>query len=214
MTLIDELRGARLVAVVALPSAELAVPLAEALHAGGVDWMEVTFRTEHAGRGLELVRDAGIPVHLGAGTVRTLEQADRAVEAGAEFVVCPGLNEGLVEHVRGSSGVPVFPGVDSTLGIERGVALGLGVLKFFPAGAAGGVKWLDAVRGPYPDVEFIPTGGIGPGNLGEYLARPNVLACGGSFLAPKALVAAREWDEVTRACEGAVAIVKENEQSG
>ncbi len=205
--LVKELRESKLVAVVEIGDASLAVPLANALLAGGVRFMEITFRTENAGDALLALKGAGTGLHYGAGTVRTREQATRAITAGAEFMVAPGLNKDIIE-LSLDAGIIFFPGVDSTMGIEAAIGMGLNTLKFFPAEESGGVRWLKAVHGPYSDINFIPTGGISQANLKEYIAMPNVLGIGGSFLAPKQLVKEKKFGEITAACRKALDVVK------
>lgn len=205
--LAKELGKSKLVAVVEISDASLAVPLAHALLEGGVRFIEITFRTEGAGDALLALKGAGTGLHYGAGTVRTREQVTRAISAGAEFMVAPGFNKDMIE-LSHDAGIPFYPGVDSTYGIEAAVSLGLDTLKFFPAEEAGGVKWLKAVQGPYPELKFIPTGGISMANLKEYLDVPNVLAIGGSFLAPKQLIKEKKFGEITVACKKASEVSK------
>ncbi|MBN2150139.1 MAG: bifunctional 4-hydroxy-2-oxoglutarate aldolase/2-dehydro-3-deoxy-phosphogluconate aldolase [Candidatus Lokiarchaeota archaeon] len=209
--LVQDLKRCKLVAVVEIGDAASAVPLAHSLLEGGVHYIEITFRTEGAGDALLALKGAGTGLHYGAGTVRTKEQASRAIRAGAEFLVSPGFNEGVVA-VAIDAGLPFIPGVDSTLGIEAAVGMGLDTLKFFPAEESGGIKWLKAVQGPYPELRFIPTGGISLANLKDYLAAPNVLAVGGSFLAPKQLIKEQRFGDITAACSKASGVVKELKQ--
>jgi len=143
-------------------------------------------------------------IAVGAGTVRNLDQAKAAVDAGASFLVSPGFNASVVEWAV-ERNLPILPGVDSTLGIEMAVERGLNTVKFFPAGASGGLAKLKALYGPYGDVRFVPTGGINAGNLVEWLAHPAIIACGGSWLVAKNLLAAGNWDDVIRLTKEAVA---------
>nr|MDO8087873.1 bifunctional 4-hydroxy-2-oxoglutarate aldolase/2-dehydro-3-deoxy-phosphogluconate aldolase [Candidatus Sigynarchaeum springense] len=205
--LVQDLKKSKLVAVVEIGDAGLAVPLARALLDGGVHFIEITFRTESAGDALLALKDAGTGLHYGAGTVRTKEQAARAIKAGAEFLVAPGFNKDIIK-IAIDAGIPFYPGVDSTLGIEAAVNMGIDTLKFFPAEESGGIKWLKAVLGPYPELKFIPTGGISITNMKEYLVTPNVLAIGGSFLAPKHLIKEKKFGEITAACQKASGVVK------
>ncbi|MEX2684293.1 MAG: bifunctional 4-hydroxy-2-oxoglutarate aldolase/2-dehydro-3-deoxy-phosphogluconate aldolase [Candidatus Sigynarchaeota archaeon] len=205
--LIRDLKRSRLVAVVEIGEAGSAVPLARALLDGGVHFIEITFRTESAGDALLALKDANTGLHYGAGTVRTKEQAARAIKAGAEFMVAPGFNKDIIK-IAIDAGIPFFPGIDSTLGIEAALEIGLTTLKFFPAEESGGVKWLKAVHGPYPEIMFIPTGSVSANNMKEYLEMPNVLAIGGSFLAPKQLIKDKKFDEITAACQKASGVVK------
>ena len=184
------------IALVSIPHKGVTIKLAKALIAGGVKWMEITFRNEFCEGALNELKNSGLPIHYGAGTVRTIEQLQKAFDAGAEFIVSPGLNENLVSRAQ-ELGIPFYPGIDSTLGIERAQQLGLKVLKMFPASLMGGVKWLKAMAGPYFDIEFIPSGGINGENFGQYLHQPNVIAVGGSFIAPSKLLANEEFDKIT-----------------
>jgi 2-dehydro-3-deoxyphosphogluconate aldolase/(4S)-4-hydroxy-2-oxoglutarate aldolase len=144
-------------------------------------------------------------VTVGAGTVRTVEQADVAVAAGARFLVAPGLSPAVVAQAN-ADGVPMVPGVCTPTEIEQAVGVGLRLLKFFPAEAVGGVAYLKALSGPFPDVHFVPTGGIGPGNLAAYLELPLVAACGGSWMTPPPLVKAGDFAAVARLAAGAAEI--------
>lgn len=197
---------AKLVAIMTIPDAKLAIPLANAVLAGGVKIIEITFRNDQAKDALKALQAAKLPVHYGAGTVRTIEQGKTAAEAGAEFMVSPGFNESIVKWAL-KNNIPFFPGVDSTASIERACDLGLKILKFFPAAELGGPKWLKAVKEPYYDIKFIPTGGVTLENIQEYLQLPNVVALGGSFLAPKDLVQAQKFGDITAICKKAVDIV-------
>ncbi|MHA1680977.1 MAG: bifunctional 4-hydroxy-2-oxoglutarate aldolase/2-dehydro-3-deoxy-phosphogluconate aldolase [Promethearchaeota archaeon] len=207
MRLLQDLEGSKLVAVVAIHDSARAVPLARALLAGGINFIEITFRTNCAAEALNALQSANLGIHVGAGTVRTKEQASSAIAAGSEFIVSPGFNGDVIQLVT-NAGIPFFPGVDSTIGIEKAVARGLKILKFFPAGVSGGVKWLKAMKGPYFDIQFIPTGGVTLENMKDYLELPNVIAIGGSFLAPKQLIEEGKFDEITGICRKAREIVK------
>ncbi|MGV9172387.1 MAG: bifunctional 4-hydroxy-2-oxoglutarate aldolase/2-dehydro-3-deoxy-phosphogluconate aldolase [Promethearchaeia archaeon] len=206
--IIEDLKKNPLIAVVAIPDPHLAVPLAKALLQGGVNCIEITFRNENAAEALHNIRDASLSIFVGAGTVRTHEDARKAIEAKTDFMVSPGLNESVIKYVQDNSEIPFFPGVDSTLGIEKAYNLGLKTLKFFPASVAGGPNWLKSVKGPYYDINFIPTGGVALANLEEYLSLPNVIACGGSFLARSHLIEDEKWDDITHTAKKAMKIVK------
>ena len=203
--LLQRLRAVRVVPVVELPSADDAVPLAEALVAAGLPCAEITFRTGAARAGLEAIRQRFPELLLGAGTVLTNEQLDAAAGCGVDFVVSPGLNATLVEDCR-SRALPVLPGVCTPTEIEQARALGLEVVKFFPAEATGGTALLRALCGPYRDLSFVPTGGIDATNLASYLALGQVAACGGSWLAKPELLRAGRFDRVGELAAEAVAI--------
>lgn len=201
--------AARLVPVIVVDDPRAARPLTEALVAGGLRCAEVTFRTPAAEAALaELAADPRLLV--GAGTVVRPEQVDRAVAAGARFVVSPGVSAAVVQRCQ-HLGVPVIPGVATATDILAATELlpagadGHPVLKLFPAEPLGGLRMLDALAAPFPTVRFVPTGGIGAAQLAEYLAHPKVLAVGGSWMVAPKLVAAGAWDEITRLTAAAVA---------
>ena len=188
----------RLVSVAVVDRVQDAVPLAEALRAGGLDIIEVTFRTPEAARCIAAIRKALPGMLVGAGTVLTPDQARQAVQAGAQFAVAPGLNEAVVEAAR-QAGLPFYPGVMTPSEIERALGLGCVMAKYFPAEAAGGAPMLKALAGPYAHtgLKFIPTGGISLANMGAYLAVPAVAAVGGSWMVDRKLVAAQDWARIT-----------------
>ena len=193
--------------VVALPDVESALPLAEALLEGGLACAEITFRTAAAAAALPLVRTRFPELLLGAGTVLTSEQADTAIDAGAQFIVAPGTNLAVVDHVL-ARGLPMLPGVATPSEIEAALGRGLTLLKFFPAEPFGGIATLQAYAGPYAHVRFVPTGGISASNLAAYLALPGVVACGGSWMVRRDLLLARDFGTVTRLAAEATAIVR------
>ena len=172
---------AAIIPVIKLNRVEDAVPLAQALLAGGIPVAEVTFRTEAAAEGIATIRREVPQMLVGAGTVLTTDQAIAAVEAGAQFVVSPGSNGKIIDRVL-AAGVAMIPGVATPSEIEAAMERGLNVLKFFPAEALGGIAMLKALSGPYSQIKFVPTGGVGPDNLKDYLHQKNVLAVGGSWM--------------------------------
>ena len=185
----------KLVPVVVLEDAKDAVSLAKSLIEGGLPCAEVTFRTAAAEESIRKMTEAFPEMLVGAGTVLTTEQVDRAVAAGAKFIVSPGFNPRIVDYCL-DKGIPMIPGCCTPSDIEQALERGLEVVKFFPAEAAGGVPMLKALAGPYRNVRFMPTGGIGPVNLKNYLALPAVLACGGSWMVKESLVNAGEFDKI------------------
>jgi 2-dehydro-3-deoxyphosphogluconate aldolase/(4S)-4-hydroxy-2-oxoglutarate aldolase len=207
--LCQRLRDARVIPVIELPSAEHALPLAAALVEGGMTCLEVTFRTAAAPTGLAAIRQAHPDLLLGAGTVLSLDQLDASVDCGADFVVTPGFSDGIVAACQ-ERGMPVAPGVCTPTEIELARARGLRLVKFFPAEAMGGVRTLRALAGPYRQMEFVPTGGVEPGNLREYLALPAVVACGGSWMVKPQLLVDDEYERVTDLAAEAVALAKED----
>ncbi len=203
--MIDRITSVRVVPVVVLHRAEDARPLAEALLKGGLDVMEITFRTKAAEESISLIAREFPEILLGAGTVLAPEQAVRARDAGAVFALAPGLNPPVVEAAR-EAGLHFAPGVMTPGEVERAMDLGCDLLKFFPAGAAGGVAMLKALAGPYAHtgVRFIPTGGIHALNMREYLDLPVVAAVGGSWMVDPALIEARDWDAITERTRAAL----------
>ncbi len=209
---IDRMAVARLIAVVELPSVDAAEPLAAALVEEGMRCVEVTLRTEAAVGALRAMRRSYPDLLLGAGTVLSAGQASDALDAGADFVVSPGLNPAVVDYCQRARAT-IIPGVCTPTEIEAALGHGLDVLKFFPAEAIGGVPLLRAFAGPYPHVRFIPTGGIDPSNVARYLAIPTVLACGGSWMVRKDLIAAGDYGAVRRLTAEAVALARSAAES-
>ena len=197
---------AGVVPVVELDACEVALPLARALLAGGLPVAEITFRSEVAADSIKILREQLPQILVGAGTVLDVDQVEMAYRAGSQFVVTPGFNPAVVEACV-ERNVPVLPGINNPTGVEQAMGFGLEAVKFFPAEASGGVPFLKALSGPYPSIRFLPTGGIGPNNLRDYLALPNVLACGGTWVVSPALVRASRFDEITRLADEAVAVV-------
>ncbi len=192
-----------IVPVVALDRAEDALPLGKALMIGGIPCAEVTFRTAAAKESISIMTSNFPDMLVGAGTVLTCKQVDEAVAAGAKFIVSPGLNPEVVKYCV-DKGIPVTPGVATPSEVEQAIGLGLDVVKFFPAEAAGGLPMIKAMSAPYTSMKFMPTGGINKDNIATYLAFNKVLACGGSFMVDKKLIAAGRFDEVTRLSREAV----------
>jgi 2-dehydro-3-deoxyphosphogluconate aldolase/(4S)-4-hydroxy-2-oxoglutarate aldolase len=199
------LEAARLVPVVELPSVESAIPLVGAIVSGGLDCVEITFRTPSASEGLARIREQFPQVLLGAGTVLTVEQVEVAVSCGSDFVVAPGTNAAVIEACRGRS-IPIIPGVCTPTDIETARSYDLGLLKFFPAEAMGGVEFLKALCAPYRGLRFVPTGGISVGNLASYLELPQVIACGGSWMAKPEVIEAGDFKRVEILVGEAVAV--------
>jgi 2-dehydro-3-deoxyphosphogluconate aldolase/(4S)-4-hydroxy-2-oxoglutarate aldolase len=203
---LDRIRSLRLVPVIVIDDASDAVSLARALATGGLPCAEVTFRTAQAGQALERISSECPEVLVGAGTVLTPTQAASARKAGAKFIVAPGFGPAVVDYCL-EHDIPVFPGVATPTEIEAALTKGLSVMKFFPAEPLGGVNYLKAMSAPYGKIEFMPTGGISPANVGSYLALRNVVACGGSWMAPQDWIAGRQFDRIRDAVAAAVATV-------
>lgn len=195
-----------IVPVIKIEDAEKAVPLARALCEGGIPVAEITFRTAQAEEAIARISKELPEMLLGAGTVMTTEQVDRAVNAGAQFIVSPGFNPKVVEYCV-KKGIPITPGCINPSDIERALEFGLDVVKFFPAEASGGIKMIKALSGPFGNVRFIPTGGIDAGNLNDYLSFPKVLACGGSWIAPENYIKAGNFEKVTTLAREAIEIM-------
>lgn len=206
MEIIERLGNAGVVPVVVLENAADAVPTAKALLAGGVDVMEITFRTAAARESIAAVADACPDMLVGAGTVITLEQCQDAVKAGAKFIVSPGYREEVVSWCV-ENNVAVTPGCVTPTEIMAAMAHGLRVVKFFPANVYGGLAAMKALSGPFGGVKFIPTGGVNAGNLTEYVSDPCVHAVGGSWMCAKADIAAHNFDKITALCAEARRLV-------
>jgi len=191
-----ELEKIGIVPVIKIDDEEKAVPLAKALAAGGIPCAEVTFRTAQGVEAIKRITKEVPEVLVGAGTVLTPAQVDQAIEAGARFIVSPGLNPKTVEYCA-QKGIPVTPGCSSPSDIERALELGLDVVKFFPAEQAGGLDYIKAVSAPYPNLKFVPTGGIHAGNITKYIAFDRILACGGSWMVTADLINAGNFEKIT-----------------
>jgi len=189
------LRAVRLVPVITIDDPDDAVPLANALHDGGLPCAEITFRTPRAAEALRRITADAPEMFVGAGTVLTTAQAALATDAGAQFIVAPGFNPRVVDYCL-DRGIPVYPGIATPTEIEAALEKGLTTLKFFPAEPMGGLVFLKAVAAPYVDVNFMPTGGINAGNVASYLAFPRVVACGASWMAPPDWIAAKRFDRI------------------
>lgn len=205
MNTLSVLSTAYLVPVVVLDDAADADALAAALVAGGLPVAEVTFRTAAAQDSIRAMSARG-DILVGAGTVLTVEQVDQAVAAGASYVVSPGLSRAVVERCR-EHGVLALPGAVTATEIQAALELGLTTVKFFPAGTSGGAAAIAALTAPFDGVTFVPTGGIGPKNLHEYLSIPSVAAVGGSWMVPRERIKAGDFAGITALTAEAVALV-------
>ncbi|MGZ0707013.1 bifunctional 4-hydroxy-2-oxoglutarate aldolase/2-dehydro-3-deoxy-phosphogluconate aldolase [Coraliomargarita sp. W4R53] len=192
--------------VIVLDDANDAEPLAEALLAGGLNIIEVTFRTAAAAESIERIAKAFPEMQVGAGTVVTPEQAKRAIDAGSKFGLAPGTDPETIAYFN-QQGVPFIPGIMTPSDIQAAVKAGCTSLKFFPAGAAGGTKLLKAMAAPYANlsIKFCPTGGVTLDNMNDYLSMPEVFAIGGTWLATKAQIQAKEWGTITQQVKDALA---------
>ncbi|HXE55263.1 MAG TPA: bifunctional 4-hydroxy-2-oxoglutarate aldolase/2-dehydro-3-deoxy-phosphogluconate aldolase [Tepidisphaeraceae bacterium] len=201
---LDRIAKLRIVPIVSMEDAQDANPLADALLAGGLAIAEVTFRTAAAEQAIRTLANRG-DMLVGAGTVLNLDTLRRAIDAGAQFIVTPGFNPKVVAWCV-SNKIPITPGCATPTDIEMAMDHGLKVVKFFPAEAFGGLKTLKAIAAPYGMMRYIPTGGIDPENLEQYLKFDKILACGGSWMATKELLAAKQFDRVTELTRQAVEI--------
>lgn len=192
-----------IIPVVKIDRAEDAVPLGKALLSGDLPVAEITFRTSAAEDAIKALTDKIPEILMGAGTVLTIEQAKKAVNAGAKFIVSPGFNSKIVDFCL-ENNIPVIPGVNSPTQIEMALEKGLEVVKFFPAEASGGLPLLKALSGPFSEIKFIPTGGIEQTNLLSYLAHPQVLACGGSWMVKPDYLSSGNFARITEITREAV----------
>lgn len=200
---LEKIQKLGIVPVVVLNDVQDAIPVARALCDGGLPVAEVTFRTDAAEESIRLMKQNFPEMLVGAGTVLTTEQAERAINAGAEFIVSPGFNPTVVKYCL-EKGVPMTPGCNNPSAMEGALELGLDVVKFFPAEASGGLKAIKAMAAPYVNLKFMPTGGINEKNINEYLAFPKIIACGGSWMVSGDLVRNKEFDKITELTKEAV----------
>lgn len=199
MNVLNRFSNAGVVPVVVLDDAKNAVPTAKAMVSGGIDVMEITFRTAAAPEAIQAVAENCPEMLVGAGTILNLEQAKLAVKMGAKFIVSPGLNEEVVRWCV-ENGIAVIPGCVTPTEIMAAIQCGLKVVKFFPANVYGGLNAMKNLSAPFGGIEFLPTGGVNAGNLREYLDAPFIHAVGGSWVCPKAEIAAGNFEKITALC--------------
>jgi 2-dehydro-3-deoxyphosphogluconate aldolase/(4S)-4-hydroxy-2-oxoglutarate aldolase len=202
----EELKKTGIIPVIRIDDAGKAVPLAHALIAGGIPCAEVTFRTAQGEEAIRRINNEVPSILLGAGTVLTTEQAEKAVAAGAKFMVSPGFNPKVVSFCV-EKGIPIIPGCSTPSDIEQALEMGLLVVKFFPAEQSGGLEYIKAIAAPYSSMYFIPTGGINAHNIAAYLAFEKVLACGGTWMVNADLINAGEFDTITALCKETMATI-------
>lgn len=205
--IIEKLRELKIVPVIALDNAEDILPLADTLAKNGLPVAEITFRSEAAADAIHLLRTYRPDFLIAAGTVLTAEQVMLARNSGADFVVTPGFNPKIVKLCQDLN-FPITPGVNNPMAIETALEMGISAVKFFPAEASGGVKMLKALLGPYAQLQIMPTGGIGLHNIRDYLAIPNIVACGGSWFVEKKLIQSKNWDEIGRLVREVIDLIK------
>ena len=202
-TMADKFEELGVIPVVVLNNVEDALPLADALYEGGLPCAEVTFRTEAAEESIKIMSEKYPELIVGAGTVLTPEQADRAMAAGSKFIVSPGLNPKVVKHCL-DKGYPIVPGTSNPSDVETAIELGLDTVKFFPAEAAGGLKMIKSMAAPYTKMHFMPTGGINADNLKSYLDFNKIVCCGGSWMVKKDMVTAGDFEGIKNLTKQAV----------
>ena len=207
-TLSERLRTIKIVPVIALDNAIDAVPLGAALRKSGIHVAEITFRSPAAAEAIRRLRDADPDILIAAGTVLNAAQAKAAQQAGADFIVSPGFNPNTVKACQDMH-IPITPGINNPTAIEAALEHGIDTVKYFPAEASGGIPMLKALLAPYAMLKIMPTGGINAKNIRDYLAIKNVIACGGSWMVEKSLLAAQNWAEIERLGKEAVALVQE-----
>ena len=205
--IIEKLGEYGVVPVVVINDKEDAEPLADALCEGGLACAEVTFRTEAAEEAIRIMKNAHPEMLVGAGTVLTIDQVDRAVNAGAGFIVSPGYDPEIVDYCIERK-IPVIPGCVTPSEVAKGISRGLEVLKFFPCEQAGGLPMLKAMSGPYTNVKFMPTGGISAENLADYLSFSKIVCCGGSWMVKSDLIKAKDFETIKAKVREAVEIVR------
>ncbi|EKA6054142.1 bifunctional 4-hydroxy-2-oxoglutarate aldolase/2-dehydro-3-deoxy-phosphogluconate aldolase [Vibrio parahaemolyticus] len=204
----EQLKALKVIPVIAIDKAEDIIPLGKVLAENGLPAAEITFRSAAAAEAIRLLRETQPDMLIGAGTVLNREQAIAAKEAGATFIVSPGFNPNTVKACQ-EIGIDIVPGVNNPSTVEAALEMGLTTLKFFPAEASGGINMVKSLLAPYTDIELMPTGGINPANIKDYLAIPRVLACGGTWMVDKKLIEAGYWEELARLTREAVALVNE-----
>ncbi len=201
-----DIKTAGILPVIVIDDATKAVDLAKALRLGGINCAEVTLRTKEAIQAIRNIAKEFPDMLLGAGTVLSCDDVDKAIDAGAQFVVSPGSNVDTINYCI-SQNIPIVPGVATPSEVEQAMSLGLKILKLFPAEIVGGVRLLKALSSPYSMIDFIPTGGINASNLAEYIKCQNVLACGGSYMATKDMINNKEFDKITDLSKETVMII-------
>ena len=199
MTVMERLANSIVVPVVVLDKVEDAVPTAKAMAAGGVDTMEITFRTACAPECIKAVAENCPDVRVGAGTIVNLDQCKLAIEMGAKFIVSPGFSDEIVGYCV-ANGIPVAPGCVTPTEIMGAMKYGLTLIKFFPANVYGGMNAMKNLAGPLTGIKFLPTGGVNSSNIAEYISAPFIHAVGGSWVCPKAEINAGNWDKITALC--------------
>lgn len=205
-TITEQLAEIKVIPVIAIDRAEDIIPLGKALAENGLPAAEITFRSDAAVEAIRLLREARPDMLIGAGTVLNREQAIAAKEAGATFVVSPGLNPNTVKACQ-EIGIDIVPGVNNPSAVEAALELGITTVKFFPAEASGGINMLKSLLAPYTQIQVMPTGGINPNNINDYLSLDRVIACGGTWMVDKKMINEGRWDEIAKLTREAAQLV-------
>jgi 2-dehydro-3-deoxyphosphogluconate aldolase/(4S)-4-hydroxy-2-oxoglutarate aldolase len=208
MSVFDKIKSFKLIPVAVIENFEDAIPLGKSLIEAGLPVIEVTFRTKAAEQSIANLSKELRDLFIGAGTVLTINQVKRAVNAGSKFIVTPGFNPNVVDYCVDNN-IPIIPGVNTPTMVEWALERGITLVKFFPAELSGGTKMLQTLAGPYTEMTFIPTGGINSENLANYLSLNNVVACGGSWIVKKDLISSGKFDEIKKLTKEALSIVTE-----
>lgn len=207
--IIKKIEALKIVPVAVINDADKAIPLAKALIQGGLPCIEVTFRTNAASEAIRLIHDQVPAMLVGAGTVTSCQQAEAAIQAGAQFIVSPGINVEVVKYVL-QRNIVMLPGIMTPSELEQAMHLGISHVKFFPAVAAGGIPMIMALSAPYPGMRFMPTGGINEDNVHKFLACEKVFACGGSWMVDKKLIDCSNFEEITQKTKQVMKSIKQS----
>lgn len=203
----QQIKALKIIPVIAIDNAEDIIPLGKVLVENGLPVAEITFRSDAAEEAIRLLRESQPEMLIGAGTVLNRAQVIAAKEAGATFIVSPGFNPNTVRACK-ELGIEIIPGVNNPSAVEAALEMGLTTMKFFPAEPSGGISMVKSLLAPYTDLELMPTGGIKPSNVNDYLAIPRVIACGGTWMVEKSLIENGEWEELARLTREAVALTR------
>lgn len=203
----QQIKDLKIIPVIAIDNAEDIIPLGKVLVENGLPVAEITFRSEAAEKAIRLLRESQPEMLIGAGTVLNREQVIAAKEAGATFIVSPGFNPNTVRACQ-ELNIEIIPGVNNPSAVEAALEMGLTTMKFFPAEPSGGINMVKSLLAPYTNLELMPTGGIKPSNINDYLAIPRVIACGGTWMVEKSLIEKGDWDELDRLTREAVALIQ------
>ncbi len=207
-TITQQLTALKVIPVIAVDNAEDIIPLGKALAENGLPAAEITFRSDAAAEAIRLLKQHQPEMLIGAGTVLNRGQVIAAKEAGASFIVSPGFNPNTVKACQ-ELNIDIVPGINNPSAVEAALEMGLTTLKFFPAEASGGINMVKSLLAPYTDLQLMPTGGVTPNNIKDYLSIPRVIACGGTWMVDKKLVAEGNWEEIGRLTREVVALVNE-----